>query len=79
MRTSDRQRDSIIDTITNWRDQAFHLPSSIVFGNFFQASSFGKLGKKGIEGFSEMSPSRGNTAGTMPSQYHGNSQPSAVV
>jgi hypothetical protein len=26
MHTSDRNRDSIIDTITDWRDQAFHSP-----------------------------------------------------
>jgi hypothetical protein len=26
MRTSDRERDSIIDTITNWRDQVFQSP-----------------------------------------------------
>jgi hypothetical protein len=26
MRTSDRHRDSILDTITNWRDQDFHSP-----------------------------------------------------
>jgi hypothetical protein len=26
MRTSDRSRDSILATITNWRDQAFHSP-----------------------------------------------------
>jgi hypothetical protein len=26
MRTSDRHRDSIIDTISEWRDQAFHSP-----------------------------------------------------
>jgi hypothetical protein len=26
MRTSDRERDNIIDTITNWRDQVFQSP-----------------------------------------------------
>jgi hypothetical protein len=26
MRKSDRQRESVIDTIAEWRDQAFHSP-----------------------------------------------------
>jgi hypothetical protein len=53
----------MLTTISNWRDQDFHPPSSIGFGNYYRASFFGKHGKKGTEGFSKVCPSLGNIAG----------------
>jgi hypothetical protein len=53
--TSDRRRDNILETIANWRDQAFIHPSLIVSGSLYQASFFGKPGKKGTTDSSKAS------------------------
>jgi hypothetical protein len=56
MRTSDRNRLGIRETIEGWRDSIFNLPSSTGFGSFYLALFFGRFGKNGIAEYSNLPP-----------------------